>query len=43
MDSKRINVKTMETLTHEEYDKLAKALEKLDGFRFFIHAQVSIE
>lgn len=43
MDSKRINVKTMETLTQEEYDKLAQALGKLDGFRFFVEAQVSIE
>jgi len=39
-EGKRVNVETMETLTPEESQRLVEALEKMDGFKFFIQSQM---
>ena len=41
-EGKRVNVETMETLTPEKNQRLVEALEKLDGFKFFIQSQMAI-
>ena len=43
MEKKQVKIQPMEVLTREEHESIVKALEKLSGFKFYVHSQTLVE